>query len=169
MPERIVSDNALNLNNNTISEVCSQFKIKHHNSSRYRLKMNGAVEAANKNMKKIHEKLSFALYAYRTSVKTSTGATSFSLIQSRYDQLNLIEEKRIRAIRHGQIEFHDGDLVLKRILPIQMDFKEKWTPNWTRAYMVKKAFSRRALILAEIDGRDLPNPANSDSIKRRFT
>ncbi|XP_016748149.1 uncharacterized protein [Gossypium hirsutum] len=41
MPERIISDNALNLNNDTIAEVCSQFKIRHHNSSPYRPKMNG--------------------------------------------------------------------------------------------------------------------------------
>ncbi|KAA3474529.1 RNA-directed DNA polymerase [Gossypium australe] len=70
MPERIISDNVLNLNNNTISKVCCQFKIKHHNSSPYRQKMNGAVEAANNNFKKIvgkmtetykdwHEKLPF--------------------------------------------------------------------------------------------------------------
>ncbi|KAG8501253.1 hypothetical protein CXB51_003409 [Gossypium anomalum] len=144
MPERIISDNALNLNNKTIAEVCCQFKIKHHNSSPYSPKMNGAVEAANKNIKKIvrkmietyrdwHEKLPFALLAYRTSVRPSTGATLFSLvygieamlpieveipslrilseikldkaewIQSRYDQLNLIEEKRLKAIRHGQM------------------------------------------------------------------
>ena len=104
--------------------------------------MNGAVEAANKNIKKIvgkmtetyrdwHEKLPFALLAYRTSIRTSTGATPFSLVygmeavlpieveihslrvltelqldeaewvQSRYDQLNLIEGKRLKAIQHG--------------------------------------------------------------------
>ncbi|KAA3462639.1 receptor-like protein 12 [Gossypium australe] len=91
MPERTISDNALNLNNNTIMEVCSQFKIKHHKSSPYRPKMNSAVEAANKNIKKIvgkmtetykdwHEKLPFALYVYRTSVRTSTGAMLFSLV-----------------------------------------------------------------------------------------
>nr|XP_012466519.1 unnamed protein product [Gossypium raimondii] len=140
MPERIITDNALNLNNNLIAEVCSQFKIRHHNSSPYRPKMNGAVEAANKNKKIVgkmtetykdwHGKLPFALLAYRTSVRTSTGATPFSLvygmeailpieveipslrvlaelkldeaewIQSRYDQLNLVEEKRLKAIRH---------------------------------------------------------------------
>ncbi|KAA3486010.1 RNA-directed DNA polymerase (Reverse transcriptase), Ribonuclease H [Gossypium australe] len=66
-------------------------QIKHHNSSPYHPKMNGAVEVANKNVKKIvrkmtetykdwHEKLSFSLYAYRTSVKTSTRATPFSLV-----------------------------------------------------------------------------------------
>ena len=50
--------------------------------------MNGAVEAANKNIKKIvqkmvvtykdrHEMLPFALHGYRTTVRTSTGATPF--------------------------------------------------------------------------------------------
>ncbi|KAA3469376.1 Integrase, catalytic core [Gossypium australe] len=87
----IISDNALNLNNNTIAEFYSQFKIKHHNLSPYRPKMNGVVEAANKNIKKIvgkmtetykdwHEKLPFSLYAYRMFVKTSTKATPFSLV-----------------------------------------------------------------------------------------
>ena len=53
--------------------------------------MNGAIEAANKNLKKIiektidtykdwHEKLLFALNAYRTTMRTSTGATPFSLV-----------------------------------------------------------------------------------------
>ena len=74
-----------------ITELCTQFKIKHHNSSPYRPKMNGAVEAANKNIKKIaqkmtvtykdwHEMLPFALHGYRTTVRTSTGATPFSLV-----------------------------------------------------------------------------------------
>jgi len=53
--------------------------------------MNGVVEAANKNIKKIvqkmmvtykdwHEKLPFLLHGYRTSVRTSTGATPLSLV-----------------------------------------------------------------------------------------
>ncbi|XP_022751298.1 uncharacterized protein LOC111299998 [Durio zibethinus] len=127
-----------------MNEVCTQFKIRHRNSTPYRPKMNGAVEAANKNIKRIlekmtetykdwHEKLSFALHAYRTSVRTSTGATPFSLVygmeavlpveveipslrvlmeveleeaewvRNRYEQLNLIEEKRLSALCHGQL------------------------------------------------------------------
>ena len=53
--------------------------------------MNGAVEMTNKNVKKIiakatetyrdwHEKLPFALHAYRTGVWTSTEATPYSLV-----------------------------------------------------------------------------------------
>ena len=53
--------------------------------------MNGTVEAANKNLKKIirkmtkkhrdwHEKLPYALMAYRTSIWISTGATPYNLM-----------------------------------------------------------------------------------------
>ena len=74
-----------------MEQICEQFKIKHHNFESYRPKINGAVKAANKNVKKIvrkmmdtykdwHEKLPFALHAYRTSVRTSIGATPFSLV-----------------------------------------------------------------------------------------
>jgi len=91
IPERIITDNATNLNNHMMSKLCEEFKIKHHNSSPYRPKMNRAVEAANKNIKKIiqkmvvtykdwHEMLSFALHGYRTSVRPSIGATPFSLV-----------------------------------------------------------------------------------------
>ena len=144
LSERIISDNGLNLNNDMVAKVCTQFKINHHNSVPYRPKMNGAVEAANKNVKKIivkatetykdwHEKLPFALHTYRTGVRTSTGATPYSLVygmevvlpieveipslrvlkeveleeaewvQARYEQLNLIEEKRMKVICHGQL------------------------------------------------------------------
>ena len=78
-----------------------------------------------------HEKLPFALHAYQTAVRMFTGATPFSLVygmeavfpieveipslrvlmetkleeaewvQVRYDQLNLIKEKRLKALCHG--------------------------------------------------------------------
>ena len=62
-----------------MKEVCTQFKIRYYNSIPYQPKMNGAVETDNKNVKKIiakmtytyknwHEKLPFALHAYRTGV-----------------------------------------------------------------------------------------------------
>ena len=51
--DKIITDNGSNLNNKMMKELCSEFKISHHNSSPYRPKMNGVVEAANKNIKKI--------------------------------------------------------------------------------------------------------------------
>ena len=72
---KIITDNATNLNNKMMKEMCEDFKIQHHNSMPCRPKMNGAVEAANKNIKKIvqkmnmsykdwHEMLPFALHGY---------------------------------------------------------------------------------------------------------
>ena len=91
MPEMLITDNASNLNNRMMDHLCQQFKIQHHNSAPYRPKMNEAVEAANKNVKKIlskmtktykdwHEHLPYALCAYRTSVRTSVRATPYSLV-----------------------------------------------------------------------------------------
>ena len=225
LPEQIITDNAANLNNKMMSNLCEKFRIKHHNSTPYRPKMNGAVEAANKNIKNIirkmtvtykdwHEKLPYALHAYRTSVRTSTGATPFSLVygmeavlpieveipslrtlkdvqleeaewvQSRLEQLNFIEEKRYTAVCRGQLYqhrmmasfnkkvkpriFREGDLVLKKILPIQSDNRGKWTPNYEGPYIVKKAFSGGALILTKMDGNELVNPVNSDAVKKYY-
>ncbi|KAI5391257.1 hypothetical protein KIW84_076197 [Lathyrus oleraceus] len=107
----------------------------------------------------------------RISVRTSTGATPFSLVygmeavlpvevqipslrvlmdvklreaewvRTRYEELCLIEEKRLAAICHGQLYqqrmkrafdkkvrprvYHVGDMVLKRILPPQNDRRGK--------------------------------------------
>ncbi|XP_017980984.1 PREDICTED: uncharacterized protein LOC108663013 [Theobroma cacao] len=223
LPKRIITDNASNLNGSMMKEVCAKFKIKHHNSVPYCPKMNGAVEAANKNIKRIikkmtdvykdwHEKLPFALHAYRTIVRTFTGATPFSWVYGmeavlpievkipslrvlkkvqleeaewvniRYEQLNLIEEKRLTALCHEQLyrkrmmraygkkvhhrQFQEGELVLKRILPNQQDPRGKWMPNSEGPFVVKKAFSRGALILAEMDKREFSNPMNADTIKK---
>jgi len=225
IPERIITDNATNLNNQMMSELCEEFEIKHHNSSPYRPKMNGAVEAANKNIKKIiqkmvvtykdwHEMLPFALHGYRTSVRTSTGATPFSLVygmeavlpfevkipslrvlmetkleeaewvQARYDQLNLIDEKRLAAICHRQLyqnrmkkafdkkvrpqELCEGDLVVKKIISVQKDHRGKWMPNYEGPYVVKKVFSRGALILTRMDGEELPLLVNYDVVKKFY-
>ena len=56
VPDKIITDNGSNLNNKMIKELCDEFKIAHHNSSPYRPKMNGVVEAANKNIKRLFKK-----------------------------------------------------------------------------------------------------------------
>ncbi|KAI4311194.1 hypothetical protein MLD38_036107 [Melastoma candidum] len=105
--------------------------------------MNGAVEAANKNIKNIvrkmavtyrdwHERLPYALLAYRTTTRTLTGATPFELVygaqavlpievqipslrvfqeanmteddyvQHRLAHLDLLDKKRLAAAHHMQ-------------------------------------------------------------------
>ncbi|XP_047259177.1 uncharacterized protein K02A2.6-like, partial [Capsicum annuum] len=123
VPEVIITDNGENLNSQLMKEICDQFKIVHHNSTAYRLQMNGAVEEANNNIKKIlrkmaendrsrHDMLPYAFLGYRTTVQTSTGATPYLLVygneaeagmsnedwvRARHEQLMLIDEKRMVA------------------------------------------------------------------------
>ena len=140
--------------------------------------------------------LPFALHGYRTSVRTSTGATPYSLVygmeavllfevevpsqkilaesgleelewaQTRYDQLNLIEGKRLTAMSHGRLyqqriknvfdkkvrpcKFDQGDLVLKKISHAVKDNRGKWAPNYEGPFVVKRAFSGGALVLTKV-------------------
>ncbi|XP_059314856.1 uncharacterized protein LOC132065462 [Lycium ferocissimum] len=188
--------------------------------------MNGAVEAANKNIKKIlrkmidnykdwHEQLPYALLDIVLLLpQTSTGATPYLLvygteavipaeveipslriiqeaelddaewIRKRYEQLALIDEKRMIVVCHGQLYqqrmarafnkhvrtrvFQIGQLVLKRIFPNQEEYKGKFAPNWQGPYMVRKVLSGGAVVLAEMDGQEWPRAINSDAIKRYY-
>ena len=158
--------------------------------------------------------LPFAFHGYRTTKHTSTGATPFSLvygmevvlpieiqipslriikdvglneddwIQTRLDQLNLIDEKRLTAVCHGQMyqkrmikafnkkvrrkAYQAGDLVIKRILLPQGDPRGKWTPTYEGPFMIKNIFSGGAMILTTMDGDDLPRLVNADIVKRYY-
>ncbi|XP_070051580.1 uncharacterized protein [Nicotiana tomentosiformis] len=99
------------------------------NSTPYRPKPNGAVEAVNKNVKKILRKM---VQGYRTTIRTSVGATPYLLVygteavipaeveipslrivaeagiddewvKTRLEQLSLIDEKRLAAVCRGQL------------------------------------------------------------------
>ena len=91
VPESITIDNCANLNSHLMRHICEQFKITHRNSTAYSPQMNGTVEAANMNIKKIlrkmidnhrgwHEILPYALLGYRMIVRTSTRATLYLLV-----------------------------------------------------------------------------------------
>ena len=143
--------------------------------------------------------LPFYLHGYRTTTRTSTGATTYALvysmkavlpievqipslrimkdtglseedwIQTRLDQLNLIDEKRLTTVFHGQAYqkhmikafnkkvkrqvYQVGDLVIKRII---CDPRGKWTPNYEGPFVIKNIFSGGAMILTTMDGDDLP-------------
>ena len=57
VPESIITDNGANLNSHLMRNICELFKITHQYSTAYRPQMNGVIEAANKNIKKILRKM----------------------------------------------------------------------------------------------------------------
>lgn len=91
--ESIIIDNGANINSKLMREVCEKFKISYRNSTAYRSHMNGAVNAANKNIKGIlrkivddnkecHRKLPYAFLGYRITIRTSTSETPYILVYS---------------------------------------------------------------------------------------
>ena len=142
VPYEIISDNGQHFKGET-EKLLWQFNIQHHKSWPYCPQTNGAVEAANKNVgwilkrstnnyKDWHLQLLYALWGYRISIRSSMGATPYSLVygmevvlpiemgvhslrtvleseipkadwlQSRYDQLCMLDEKRLKALYHIQ-------------------------------------------------------------------
>ena len=55
--ESITTDNGAHLNSHLKRDICEQFKVTHRNSTAYSPQMNRAVEAYNKNIKKILRKI----------------------------------------------------------------------------------------------------------------
>ncbi|RDX97071.1 Gypsy retrotransposon integrase-like protein 1, partial [Mucuna pruriens] len=133
LPTHIITDNDTNLNNKMMTELCEQFRISHHNSTPYRPKMNGAMEATNKILKKIiqkmvvtykdwHEILPYAPHGYRTSVQTSTGATLYVLVYG------------TEAVLPIEVEIPS----LRVLAEVELDEAE-----WVQQRRVKKAFDKK--------------------------
>uniref|UniRef100_A0A2N9FYF1 Integrase catalytic domain-containing protein n=1 Tax=Fagus sylvatica TaxID=28930 RepID=A0A2N9FYF1_FAGSY len=202
MPEMLITDNASNLNNRMMDQLCQQFKIQHHNSAPYRPKMNGAVEAANKNVKKILSKMtetykglarapalclvclpnvsedirwSHPLLSgiWDGSSTTSRSGDPFfenpvtnSAGRSRMGPSPLYQRRIERAYnkKARPRTFQPGDLVLKKRNMALSDPRGKFAPSYEGPYVVKKAFSGGAIILADMDGEEFRSPINSDSV-----
>jgi len=62
-------------------------------------------------------------------------------------------------------EFHEGDLELKKILPVLKDHRGKWTPNYEGPFVVKKSFFGGAMILAKMEK---PFLVNSVVVRRYY-
>ena len=143
------------------------------------------------------KKLPFALWAYHTSFRTSIGATPYSLVygmeaillvetemgslrvalkqqiyetewaQARFDQLNLLDEKRLRAIDHVQAyqrkmarafrkrvkpkPLQKQDLVLKILRGLVGDPRGKFKPSWSGPYVIQELTPEGAAWLIDLD------------------
>ncbi|KAL0366241.1 UNVERIFIED_CONTAM: hypothetical protein Sradi_3514200 [Sesamum radiatum] len=108
-PRYIITDNGRPFYNKSMDKLCTQFGFKQHNSSMYNAAANGLAEAFNKTLcnllKKVvskskrdwHEKIGEALWAYRTTHRTATQATPYSLVYG--VEAVLLLESQIPSLR----------------------------------------------------------------------
>lgn len=92
IPMTIVTDNGPQFSSQETKNFCHDLGIKHSFSSPYYPQANGQAEASNKaiinllkkmlnnSKRKWHERLVHALWAYRTTYRTATGVTPYSLV-----------------------------------------------------------------------------------------
>ncbi|KAH0643806.1 hypothetical protein KY290_033918 [Solanum tuberosum] len=108
IPRCIVTDNGTPFNNKLMSSLCEKCSFKQHKPLIYNACANGLAEALNKalgnllkkvvakNKRDWHERIDEALWAYRTTFRTATQATLFSLVYGVEAVLSL--EKQIPSL-----------------------------------------------------------------------
>ena len=98
-------------------------------------------------------------------IMKDAGLNEDDWIQTRLDQLNLIDEKRLTIVCHGQT--YQKRMIKAFILP-QGDPRGKWTPTYEGPFVTKNIFFGGEMILTTMDGDDLPHPVNADIVKRYY-
>ncbi|KAF3684433.1 putative benzoate carboxyl methyltransferase-like [Capsicum annuum] len=64
--------------------------------------------------------------------------------------------------------FEVRQLVVRRILPHQVEAKSKFSPNWQGPFVVKKVLPNGALYLTDIEGEMTEMTINADIVKRYY-
>ncbi|WJZ86133.1 hypothetical protein VitviT2T_005622 [Vitis vinifera] len=104
--------------------------------------------------------------------------------QARLDQLNLLDERRLRAADHVRAyqrkmtcafkkrvksrPLQRADLVLKVIRGLIRDPREKFRPNWSGPYFIRELTLEGAAWLMDLDRNRFLEPTNGDQLKRYY-
>ena len=104
--------------------------------------------------------------------------------QARFDQLNLLDERRLRAADHIRAyqrkmartfkkwvkprPLRIDDLVLKLIRGLIRDPRMKFRPNWSRPYFIRELTLEDVAWLMDLDGNRFSELTNVDQLKRYY-
>ena len=103
-------------------------------------------------------------------------------LQSKYDQLCMLDEKRLNAFYHIQgyqrrlrkafdkkVRIRDlnlGDLVLKEFRALVQDANGKFKQNWASPYIIKQIYSGGAVRLMDLDANPFTEPTIMGQLKK---
>ena len=104
--------------------------------------------------------------------------------QSRFDQLSLLDERRLRAADHVQAyqrkmarafkkrvkprPLQRGDLVLRILRGLAGDPRGKFRPTWSGPYIIRELTPEGAAWLTDLDGNQFSEPTNVDQLKKYY-
>ena len=105
-------------------------------------------------------------------------------MRARYDQLNLLDEKRFRATNYMHAyqrkivrafrktvkpkKFQKGDLVLRVLKGLISDPRGKFRPSWSRPYVIQDLTREKAAWLTNLDGNQFLKLVNVDQLKKFY-
>ncbi|GLJ56020.1 hypothetical protein SUGI_1202750 [Cryptomeria japonica] len=183
----IITDNGLPFKNQDVRELYEKFHIQHRFSTPYYPQGIGQDKASNKNILRIltktvndvdrdwHVQLNLALWAHRTSIRTPTGSTPYSLVYGAEAILPI--EVEIPSLRVSLYNLIDDEAY--RVSHLQdlelLDEKRQAAYNHLKAYLqhMSRSYNHRVIPhtfeLATSEGEPLVDPINSMHLKRFYT
>jgi hypothetical protein len=164
VPHAIVTDHGAHFKNQMMSELHVKLGFRHENSSPYYPQANGQVEAINKVLKthdpthggenktSWHLQLFSALWAYRTSAKTSTGFTPFQLVYG------------IEAVLPIECEIPSLKLKVELLPHTSAKKNDSCTcPNWTKHDVMLPSSMRHIRNESKVN---MTNPFNLEPLQK---
>eukprot|EP00253_Pinus_taeda_P017954 PITA_17954 len=193
VPQAIITNHGSHFRNIMMTELTDQLGPRHDSSTPYYPQANGLVEAVNKVLVTMirriigihwlnwHNMLFSALWAYRTSVKSSTATSEeekhllylAQLDENRCNVALAVEThaKRIKAQYDRNVtpcNFSEGDLVLLYDQANDKLGAGKFVPMWHGSYIVKRKLAKGVYELEDFDGVSLGKPRNGLYLKRYY-
>ncbi|KAG9458214.1 hypothetical protein H6P81_002722 [Aristolochia fimbriata] len=194
VPRYIMTDNGTPFKNKVMDHFCEKFRIQQRTSTAYNPEANGLAEAFNKTLCKIlkktidankrswDEKLGEALWAYKTSFRTPTQSSPYSLVYGTEVVLPLEVQlpSLCRAVREGltteecaQLRLAELESLDEQRLEAQQRL-ECYQSRMTRAFNKKKgdlvlAVRRPMLFTSKIGGKFAPQWEGPYVIQEAYT
>uniref|UniRef100_A0A2N9G420 Integrase catalytic domain-containing protein n=1 Tax=Fagus sylvatica TaxID=28930 RepID=A0A2N9G420_FAGSY len=193
----LISDNGTPFINKDVREVLEHYRVKYRYSTPYYPQGNGQAEVTNRMLLRILSKMVFdygndwkahladVLWAYRSSPKTATGFTPFSLVYGTgtisptelvVPSLRVMQGSELEvdanmcaeaqmADLEGLDEARDlakGQMVLKAVEFVRRNLPSpsKFSPNWDGPYIIREAHGSGYYKLFKSDGTTLADPIN---------
>ena len=169
----MISDNGTSFKNRQIEKMCAKFKIKHHFSTGYNPAANGQAEAFNKVLCKLlkkmvsqnkrhwHEKLLESLWAYRTTTRTPTKMTPYSLVyggeavlplEVQIASLRVAIQEELNEDESAKLRLRELDILEEKCLRALQNL-EAYQARMSRAFdkrVRRRSFKEGDLVLAVI-------------------
>ncbi|KAK9932283.1 hypothetical protein M0R45_019526 [Rubus argutus] len=192
IPYKIITDNATSFVNQEVTKMLKSYGIKHRKSTPYYPQGNGQAEATNKTLLRILSKmvseykqgwsvhLPDALWAYRTSPRSATGFSPYSLVYgseavspveiavptARVLAINDVEWDVQSCSDWRRMDLEAADERRQQAEEKMMAYcPSKFAPQWEGPFIIKESYSSGYYVLTSIEDGTFLSSINGKWLK----